>query len=71
MTQFFSSLCYRPWGILVGVSRSFPAQADALLLDESGVYGYVEDIDVYIVSMSMADHVNGSCWWAMYGFDKY
>ena len=37
---FRSSLRYRPWGMLVGVSGSFPAKAVALLLGESRAYGH-------------------------------
>ena len=37
---FRSSLRYRPWGMLVGVSGSYPAKAVALLLGESRAYGH-------------------------------
>ena len=35
---FQSSLLYRPWGMLVGVSGSYPTKAVALLLGESRAY---------------------------------
>ena len=35
---FRSSLRYRPWGMLVGVSGSYPTKAVALLLGESRAY---------------------------------
>ena len=37
--DFRSSLRYRPWGILVGVSVSYPTRAVAQLLGESRAYG--------------------------------
>ena len=37
---FRSSLRYRPWGILVGVSVSYPTRVDAQLLGESRAYVY-------------------------------
>ena len=36
---FRSSLRYRPWGMLVGVSGCYPTKAVALLLGESKAYG--------------------------------
>ena len=39
INDFRSSLRYRPWGILVGVSVSYPTRAVAQLLGESGAYG--------------------------------
>ena len=41
INDFRSSLCYRPWGILVGVSVSYPTRAVAQLLGESRAYGSV------------------------------
>ena len=39
INDFRSSLRYRPWGILVGVSVSYPIRAVAQLLGESRAYG--------------------------------
>ena len=38
---FRSSLRYRPWGMLVGVSGNYPTKAVALLLGESRAYGHM------------------------------
>ena len=38
INDFRSSLCYRPWGIQVGVSVSYPTRAVAQLLGESRAY---------------------------------
>ena len=38
INDFLSSLRYRPWGILVGVSVSYPTWAVVQLLGESRAY---------------------------------
>ena len=40
INDFQSSLRYRPWGILVGVSVSYPKMAVAQLLGDSGAYDW-------------------------------
>ena len=43
INDFRSSLRYRPWGILVGVSVSYPTRAVAHLLGESRAYDDDDD----------------------------
>ena len=48
INDFRSSLRYRPWGILVGVSVSYPTREVAQLLGEIGAYGCLYGGEMWI-----------------------
>ena len=61
VNDFRSSPRYRPWGILVGVSVSYPTRAVAQLLGESRAYGRLEaPVKSDTLRDSRIAHVNSS-----------